>query len=126
MVYCKDQHRKREHDIIQFDFLGFNFRPRRSNDRHGQAFTNFSPTLGGMAAESMRQTVRGWNQLQSDKSIEELANIFGPRIQGWFEYYCRFYRSAFWAVAHHLNRTLVRWAMRKYKRFRGHKTRPWR
>lgn len=126
MVYCKDQHRKLEHDIIQFDFLGFNFRPRRSNDRYGQAFTNFSPALSGVAAKSMRQAIRSWKlQLKSDKSIEDLANMFGPRIQGWIEYYCRFYRSAFWAIAHHLNRTLVRWAMRKYKRFRGHQTRAW-
>ena len=57
--------------------------------------------------------------------IEELAYMFGSRVQGWIEYYCRFYRSAFWAVAHHLNRTLVRWVMRKYKRFRGHLTRAW-
>ena len=126
MVYCKDQHRKLEHDSIQFDFLGFNFRPRRSNDRQGQAFTNFSPALSRLAAKSMRQAIRSWKlQLKSDKSIEDLANMFGPRIQGWIEYYCRFYRSAFWAVAHHLNRTLVRWAMRKYKRFRGHQTRAW-
>lgn len=126
VVYCKDQHRKLEHDIIQFDFLGFNFRPRRSNDGHGQAFTNFSPALSGAAAKSMRQAIRSWRlQLKSEKSIEDLANMFGPRIQGWIEYYCRFYRSAFWAVAHHLNRTLVRWVMRKYKRFRGHLTRAW-
>ena len=125
VVYCKDQHRKLEHEVIQFDFLGFNFRPRRSNG-HGQAFTNFSPALSGSAAKSMRQTIRRWKlQLKSDKSIEELADLFGPRIQGWIGYYCRFYRSAFWAVAHHLNRALVRWAMRKYKRLRGHETRAW-
>lgn len=126
VVYCKDQHRKLEYDLVQFDFLGYNFRPRRSNDRYGQVFTNFTPALSGSAAKSMRQTVRRWKlQLKSDKSIEDLARMFGPMIQGWMEYYCRFYRSAFWSVAHHLNRALVRWAMRKYKRFRGHQTRAW-
>jgi RNA-directed DNA polymerase len=127
VVYCKDQHRKLQRDTIQFDFLGYSFRPRRSNDRHGQAFTNFLPALSGAAAKAMRQAIRGWKlQLKSDKSIDELAFVFGPRIQGWIAYYCRFYRSAFWVIAHHLNRALVRWAMRKYKRFRGHKTRAWR
>lgn len=126
VVYCKDQHRTLTYKLVQFDFLGFNFRPRRSNDRYGQVFTNFTPALSGTAAKSMRQTIRSWKlQLMSDKSIDYLAYWFGPRIQGWMEYYCRFYRSAFWCVAHHLNRALVRWAMRKYKRFRGHKTRAW-
>jgi len=126
VVYCKDQHRKLEYDVIQFDFLGFNFRPRRSNDRKGQAFTNFSPALSGTSAKSMRQAIRSWKlQLKSDKSIEDLAYLFGLRIQRWIGYYCRFYKSAFRAVAHHLNRALVRWAMRKFKRFRGHQIRAW-
>ncbi len=126
VVYCKDQHRKMEHEVIQFDFLGYNFRPRRANDRNGQVFIGFAPALSGTAAKSMRQTIRSWKlQLKSDKSIEDLAYLFGPRIQGWIGYYCRFYRSAFRAVAHHLDRALVRWAMRKFKRFRGHQTRAW-
>lgn len=127
VVYCKDQHRKLDHDVIQFDFLGFNFCPRRSNDRYGRAFTNFAPALSRSAATSMRQAIRSWKlQFKSDKSIEDLARLYGPRIQGWIGYYCRFYRSAFRQVAHHVDRALVRWAMRKYKRFRGRETRAWR
>jgi RNA-directed DNA polymerase len=30
VVYCKDIHRKQEYGTIQFDFLGYTFRPRRS------------------------------------------------------------------------------------------------
>src|SRR5437588_281996 len=37
-------------------------------------------------------------------------------------YYGRFYRSALTPVLRHLERALVRWACRKYKRFRGHVT----
>jgi len=127
VVYCKSEHRKLRYDVIQFDFLGFTFRPRRANDRHGRVFTNFSPALSGTAAKSLRQTIRSWKlQMKSDKSIEDLAHMFGREIQGWIGYYCRFYRSAFWTVAYHLNRALVCWAMRKFKRFRGHETRAWR
>jgi RNA-directed DNA polymerase len=127
VVYCKSQHRKLDHDVTQFEFLGYTFRPRCANDRYGRAFTNFSPALSGTAAKSMRQTIRRWKlQLKSDKSLEDLACMFGPKIQGWIAYYCRFYRSAFRDIAHHLDRALVRWAMRKYKRLRGHQTRAWR
>jgi len=68
VVYCKSEHRKLRYDVIQFDFLGFTFRPRRANDRHGRVFTNFSPALSVTAAKSLRQTIRSWKlQMKSDK-----------------------------------------------------------
>ena len=81
VVYCRDIHRREEHESIQFDFLGYTFRPRRSKDRYGRVFVNFTPALSRVAAKAMRQTVRGWRlQLKSDKSIEDLARMFGPII----------------------------------------------
>lgn len=124
IVYCKDLHRKENHANITFDFLGYTFRPRRSKDKQDRVFTNFTPALSRSAARAMRQEVRSWHlQLKSDKSIEDLARMFGPIIQGWINYYCRFYRSTFYRNADHLDRALMRWAMRRYKRLRGHKRR---
>lgn len=124
VVYCKDIHRKQEYGTIQFDFLGYTFRPRRSKGRNGRLFVNFSPAISRSAAKSIRQTMRRWRlQLKSDKTIEDLARMFRPVIQGWINYYCKFYPSAFQPIANHLDRFLVRWAMRKFKRFRGHQRR---
>lgn len=124
IVYCKDIHRRQEEKNIQFDFLGYTFRPRRSKDRYGRVFVNFTPGISRAAAKAIRQTVRRWRvQLKSDNSLEDLGRMFGPMIRGWITYYCRFYRSAFAPVARHLNWTLARWVMRKFKRFRGHRSR---
>ena len=121
VVYCRDIHRRQEYSTIQFDFLGYTFRPRRSKDRYGRVFVNFTPAISRAAAKAIRQTVRGWRlQLKSDKSIEELAWMFRPEIRGWVNYYCRFHPSAFRMTAEHLNRVLARWAMRKFKTLRGH------
>ena len=38
-------------------------------------------------------------------------------------YYGRFYPSALYPVFRHFNQTLAAWAMRKFKRLKGHKTR---
>jgi len=38
IVYCQDSDPKGQHEHIQFDFLGFTFRPRRAKNRWG----NFS------------------------------------------------------------------------------------
>jgi len=124
IIYCKDVNRRQEFDTIQFDFLGYTFRPRRSKDRYGRVFVNFTPAISRAAAKSIRQTVRGWRlQLKSDKSIEDLSHMFGSVIRGWVSYYCRFHSSAFRPIANHLNMALARWAMRKFKRLRGHRRR---
>jgi RNA-directed DNA polymerase len=124
IVYCRDIHRQHEYEHIQFEFLGYSFRPRRSKDRHGRIFTNFTPAIAPTAAKALRQELRGWRlQLKSDKSIEDLARMFGPVIAGWVNYYCRFHASAFNRVGRHINRALARWAMRKFKRLRGHQRR---
>jgi len=123
IVYCQDLHRRQEYEHIRFDFLGYSFRPRRSYDRHGRTFTNFSPAMAPSAAKALRQEVRSWRlQLKSYKSLEDLSRMFNLTIAGWMNYYCRFYASAFNAVARHINRAIARWAMRKFKKLRGHKT----
>ena len=56
-----------------------------------------------------------------------MAAILNPIIRGWIRYYGKFYRSALTTVFLHLNDHLVRWVVRKYKRFtqRKRKAREW-
>jgi len=56
-------------------------------------------------------------------SLAALAGWLNPMITGWFNYYGRYHRSALYAVNRHLNKILVKWARRKYKSLRRHKTR---
>ena len=122
VVYCQDIHRQGEYEHIQFDFLGYTFRPRKSKDRYGRVFVNFTPAMSRAAGKEIRQTVRSWRlQLKSDKSIKDLSKMFGPVIHGWINYYCRFHPSAFQVTANHLDIAMTRWAMRKFKRLRGHR-----
>ena len=121
IVYCKDDDRRGRHEHEKFDFLGYTFRARRSKSRHGKHFINFSPAVSNKAAKAMRQKMRTWRlQLRSDKSIEDLGRMFYSTINGWINYYGRYYKSALYPVFHHLNRLVVWWAMRKYKKLRGH------
>jgi RNA-directed DNA polymerase len=123
IVYCKDKNRKEGHPTISFDFLGFTFRPRMTKTREGKFFVNFSPAVSNKAGKEMRQKSRRWNlQLRSDKSLEDLSRIFSPIIRGWINYYGSFYKSALYPTLRHLNTILVRWAMRKLKRLKGHLT----
>ncbi|HAU1148110.1 TPA: group II intron reverse transcriptase/maturase [Legionella pneumophila] len=121
IVYCKDEDRRGTYVNEKFDFLGYTFRARRSKNRYGKFFINFSPAVSDKAAKTMRQTMRSWRlQLRSDKNIEDLGRMFYSTINGWINYYGKFYKSELYPVFTHLNRLLVRWVMRKYKRLKGH------
>lgn len=124
IFYCKDTMRKSEYPEVTFDFLGYKFCPRFAEDKYGRHFISFLPGVSGTAMKAMRQTIRSWKlQLQSDKSLEDLSRMWRRMLQGWSNYYAKFYRSAMRRIWQHFDTYLVRWAMHKYKRFRGHKTR---
>lgn len=124
IVYCKDDDRMEKHPVTSFDFLGFTFRPRRSKNRWGKHFINFSPAMSAQAGKAIRQEVRRWKlHLRSDKSLIDLAFMFRAQIQGWINYYGRFYKSAMYPTFKHLNRKLCLWAMRKFKKLKHHRRR---
>jgi group II intron reverse transcriptase/maturase len=125
IVYCKDANRKGSADVEKFDFLGFTFRPRPAMNRRGAMFASFSPAISGVAATGIRRTMRrNWRiRRRTDKDLNELANMFNPELQGWIQYYGSYYRSALCDVFRPMNRALMKWATRKYKRFRGHRRR---
>src|ERR1700747_1904810 len=121
IVYCKDDLRRRTYPNEKFDFLGYTFRPRRSKNREGKPFINFSPAVSDQAVKAIRAEIRSWNlHLRSDKRIEDLSRMFNPVVRGWLQYYGRFYRSALYPPMRQLDRSLARWAYRKYKKLRGH------
>jgi RNA-directed DNA polymerase len=124
IVYCKDDDRRGEHPETKFDFLGYTFRPRRSKNRYGKFFISFTPGVSNKSSKTMRQTIRGWRMhLKPDKSIEDLSRMFNPVVHGWINYYGRFYKSALYPVLRHMNRALIQWARRKYKRLNRHRRR---
>jgi group II intron reverse transcriptase/maturase len=124
IVYCKDDGRQEEYSQASFDFLGYTFRARRSKNRWGKHFINFTPAISNKAAKAIRKKTRDWNwSLRSDKELEDLAYMFNSIIQGWINYYGRYYKSALYPILRCLDRRLVKWAMRKYKRLRNHQRR---
>jgi RNA-directed DNA polymerase len=121
IVYCKDADRRGEHEHTSFTFLGYTFRPRLSASKFGHHFVNFSPAVSREACVRMRREIRHWRlHERSNKTLADLARMFNTVIQGWINYFGRFYKSMLYPTFRHLNEILVRWAMRKYKRLRFH------
>ncbi len=124
IVYCKDDDRRGEYPNTTFDFLGYSFRARRSKNRWGKFFVNFSPGVSNAATKAIREEIRDWQlRCRIDKWIDDLARMFNPIIRGWMNYYGRYYKSALYPTFRYLDRCLAHWAMAKYKRLRRHRRR---
>jgi len=125
VVYCRDSNRTEQHPHIQFDFLGYGFKPRRArNSRDGSYFVSFAPAIGRKAMKAIVRTIRDWGiHAASEKELDDFSRMFNRYIRGWVNYYSRYYPSALHQTFECFNRRLVRWAMKKYKRYRGHQRR---
>jgi len=121
IVYCKDDRRRGDFGEHKFDFLGYTFRPRTSCVQGRRPFVGFLPAISNKATKQIKQTVRDWRLKAwgTSLTLADVAERLNPAVRGWVAYYGRFYRSKCLDVlGHYLTETLVRWAMRKYKRFR--------
>jgi RNA-directed DNA polymerase len=119
IVYCKDEDRTADYPNISFVFLGFEFRPRGAKNKHGKLFCNFLPAVSRTALTKMKRTVRAWRlKWCCEKSLEDLSNMFNPIARGWIQYYGKYYKSALFPLAEHINRHLIKWVTNKYKTFR--------
>jgi len=125
MVYCRDGKRKSTYPNVKFDFLGYCFRPRWvKKSRDNSMFCGFNPAVSPSALKAMRSTIRDLNiRRQTQLSLADIARTLNPLVRGWIEYYGRYAPSALSPMLRYVNQTLVRWAMRKFKRFKAHKIR---
>jgi RNA-directed DNA polymerase len=124
IVYCKDSNRKGSYTNVTFDFLGYCFRPRRAeNKRNATVFCAFLPAVSPSALKSMRATIRDLDiRRRTHVSMADIAQQLNPILRGWIEYYGRYTRAALGPILRYVNLTLRAWLMRKFKRYKGHKT----
>jgi RNA-directed DNA polymerase len=119
IVYCKDSTRRGSYEHERFDFLGYTFRPRLSRGKSGGEFVNFLPAVSDDARKRLGRDIRRWRLHRwSGKTLTDLARTINVIVQGWINYYGRFYRSELIRLLKRINEYLVRWARWKYKRLR--------
>ena len=116
IAYCSDDRRRGTYRVVQFDFLGYSFRPRQVKSSNGEVFVGFNPGISPKSAVSIRQAMHRWQlHRRSDLSLEEIARMVNPSLRGWINYYGSYYKSALYLVMVHFDKYLTRWAATKYK-----------
>jgi RNA-directed DNA polymerase len=124
IIYCKDDRRRGNNSENTFDFLGFTYRPRGVRSKYGAFFIGYIPAVSNKAKKAMQQEIHDWRlQLKTCTDLEDLSKEYNPKVRGWANYYGCFCKTEMYPVYQHLNRALIRWAMRKHKKLKTHKQR---
>ena len=119
VVYCKDANRRGNGEHTSFDFLGYTFRGRLARGRKG-FFVSFLPAMSGQAKKAKGQQIRAWHlNRRTGTDLSGIAKDINPQVRGWINYYGVFYHSELFSLMRRIDEHLVRWAMHKFKRFRG-------
>ncbi len=61
----------------------------------------------------------------SGTHLAEIAREINKTVQGWINYYGKFYPTMLVRLLKSIDKYLVRWAMRKYKRLKRRRMRAW-
>lgn len=119
VVYCGSDG---QHENKSFTFLGYTFQPREARNRYGNTFMSYLPAISQKKMKEIRQQIRADNiRARTDLSIEEVAELYNPKIRGWYNYFGKFYPSKLTSIWAYLNKVLVTWARSKYKKIRTSK-----
>ena len=117
-VYCKDSRRRQEFDQVSFTFCGYAFRPRTAFDKNRkQVYTGFLPAVAPEKLTAMSRKIAAWRiHRRTTLTLKDLAREVNPALRGWLNYFTVFYPSMVIPLCERIDRHLMRWARRKYKR----------
>jgi len=121
IIYCRDSNRRRKMKTeVKFDFLGYTFMPREAQNSHRkESFTNFLPGVSMKAMTAMNEKLNNMPILRIPGiEIEAVSKELNPVLQGWINYYGKFYKTKLKGFLRRVNAKLANWAIRKYKKIR--------
>lgn len=124
IVYCKDKDRPKKEELNEFDFLGYTFKAMYIKCRDGKIRYNFIASVSKASAKAFRTKIREMEvHKRTGCKIDIIAEMLNPMIRGWMNYFGKFNPSAMKDTLQCIERRLVKWAMCKYKHFRGRRRR---
>jgi group II intron reverse transcriptase/maturase len=118
IVYCKDNRRRLDFEQVSFTFCGFMFRAREAYDKvRKESYTGFLPAVAPGKLTDISRKAASWRlHRRTNSTLEDLAEEVNPVLRGWLNYFTVFYPSAVTPIGRRMDRHLMRWARRKYKR----------
>jgi group II intron reverse transcriptase/maturase len=118
IVYCKDSNRRRDYPLVSFTFCGYEFRPREAlNKVRMVPFTSFQPAVAPEKLTGLSRKIASWQlHRRTTLTLDDLAREVNPVLRGWLAYFTMFYPTMVIPLCRRIDRHLMRWARKKYKR----------
>jgi len=120
LVYCKDYRRQQNHPTVKFDFLGYSFQPRTTKSKKtGKLFLGYDCAISISSKKRIADKMEELNIVNLNfKSIVGVAGYLNTFIRGWINYYGKYRLSSLNPIFQLLRNRLVRWARKRYKRYK--------
>ena len=117
IVYCKDYRRKAKHNKVEFGFLGFSYRPRKSrSNRDGKNYTAFTAEISKDNQRKITEAIREgvpWRNTRME--ITDIALLLNSKVRGWINYFGLYGKRALRNTLMNIDRRVVKWLQSKYK-----------
>jgi group II intron reverse transcriptase/maturase len=120
IVFCKDYRRKGRHENVKFDFLGYTFQPRSTmSKKTGKLFLGYDCAISISSKKRIADKLEELDIVNLNfKSIVGVAQYLVPYIRGWVNYFGKFRLYLMNPIFQMLRKRLVRWARKRYKRYK--------
>jgi RNA-directed DNA polymerase len=117
IAYCKDYRRRKKHEVVKFEFLGFSYQPRaRKSNKDGELFMAFVAEISQSNQKKIRALIREakiWRNTTVEAS--DIANHLNAKLRGWINYYGRYSKRSLRNALTSIDRRLIRWMRKKHK-----------
>ena len=118
IVYCRDYRRTTAHSKVQFGFLGFSFRPRKSQSKHDKhaSYMAFTAEISKENQQKITEAMKiGVNWRNTQQEMVDIAEKLNSRLRGWINYFGLYGKRELRRTMLRLERRLLKWTMKKYK-----------
>lgn len=124
IAYCKDEDRKGDYPITEFEFLGYTYKAMYIKCRDGKMRNNFICYVSKQSGKAFRDKIKALEiHKRTGSTIQMISEMLNPLIRGWMNYFSKYNPSAMKYTLMIIERRIVIWAMSKYKHLRGRRKR---
>lgn len=124
IAYCKDKDRLRDYPITEFDFLGYTFKAMYIKCKDGKMRNNFLCYVSKKSGKSFRDKIKSLElHKRTGITLQMVSEILNPLVRGWINYFSKYNPSPMKYTLYVIEERIIKWAMCKFKHFRGRKNR---
>ena len=116
IVKCQKWGSDDEHPNKSFDFLGYQFKPRKASTKDGRLIGTFSPGISSKAVKRIQTRIREQRLFKdTSKKLVEISYQIELQTRGWINYYSKFRPSDMRKVFNPINEQIAKWYAKKHK-----------